>query len=75
MTTKEFNLRMSFDVINLSIHIIRKRILTRTIANILKKSEKIKKFVTKNIKDVQKKQMNNANMHRKNIKYEVKNLS
>ena len=36
--------------------------------------KEIKKFVTKNIKNVQKNQVNNANMHRKNVKYKIKNM-
>ena len=65
---------MSFDVIDLSTNIIRERILKRKAANITKKINDIKKFVTENMKNAQKKQMINANEHRKNIKYEIKNL-
>ena len=36
--------------------------------------KKIKKFAIENIKNRQQKQIKNVNKHRKNIKYEVKNL-
>ena len=52
MITKELNLRINFDLVNLSTYIIRKRILKRKIADILKETKKIKNFVIKNIKDV-----------------------
>ena len=65
---------MSFDVINFSTNIIRKCILKRKAANSLKKMKEIKKFVIKNMKDVQEKQLNVVNVHRKNVKYEIKNL-
>ena len=48
MITTEFNLRMNFDIMNLSTHITRKRILKRKIANILKEMKKIKKTFHKN---------------------------
>ena len=65
---------MNFDVIDFSTNIIRERILKRKAANITKKMNEIRKFVTENMKNAQKKQVINANEHRKNIKYEVKNL-
>ena len=65
---------MSFDVIDFSTNITRERILKRKAANITKKMNEIRKFVTENMKNAQKKQVINANEHRKNIKYEVKNL-
>ena len=65
---------MNFDVINLSTNIIRERILKRKTANITKKINEIKKFIIENIKNTLKKQIINANKHRKNIKYKVKNL-
>ena len=72
--TKDFNSRMNFDVIDFSTNIIRERILKRKAANITKKMNEIRKFVTENMKNAQKKQVINANEHRKNIKYELKNL-
>ena len=46
---------MNFDVIDLSTNIIRERILKRKAANITKKMNEIRKFVTENMKNVQKK--------------------
>ena len=74
MITKEFNSRMNFDAINFTTNIIRKRILKRKTANITEEIKEIKKFVIENMKNAQQKQINNANEHRKNIKYKVKNL-
>ena len=74
MITKDFNSRMNFDVIDFSTNIIRERILKRKTANITKEMNEIRKFVIENMKNAQKKQVINANEHRKDIKYEVKNL-
>ena len=65
---------MNFDVINFSTNITRERILKCKVADITKKINEIRKFVTKNIKNAQKKQVINANEDRKNIKYEVKDF-
>ena len=51
MITKDFNSRMSFDVIDFSTNITRERILKRKAANITKEMNEIKKFVTKNMKN------------------------
>ena len=74
MATRGFNPRMSFDVVDLSAHTTRERILKRKAADISEEMEEIRKFVTENMKDAQEKQMNNANIHRKDIKYEVGDL-
>ena len=54
---------MSFDVVDLSTNIIQKRILKRKAANISKKMKKFRMFVTKNMKDVQERQLNVVNAH------------
>ena len=74
MITKDFNSQMNFDVIDLSTNITRERILKRKAANITKEMNEIKKFVTENMKNAQERQVINVNEHRKDIKYEVKNL-
>ena len=61
-------------MIDLSTNIIHERILKRKAADITKEMIEITKFVTENIKNVQKKQIINANERRKTIKYEIKNL-
>ena len=73
MATRGFNTRMSFDVVDLSAN-IRERILKRKAADISEEMEDIRKFVIENMRDAQEKQMKNANEHRKDIKYELKDL-
>ena len=65
---------MNFDVIDLSTNITRKRILKRKAVNIFKEIKEIKEFVTKNMKNVQERQLNVLNAHRKDDKYEVEDL-
>ena len=74
LITKDFNLRMSFDIVDLSAIITRKRILKRKIVDIFDEMKNIREFIIKNIQKVQKQQIKHANKHRKNVKYEVKNL-
>ena len=51
MITKEFNSRMSFDIVDLSTNILRKHILKRKTADISKKMKEIRKLVTENMKN------------------------
>ena len=44
MITKEFNFRINFDVVSLSTHIIRKRILKRKAIDIWGKNERNQKI-------------------------------
>ena len=71
MITKDFNSRVNFDIIDFSTNITCERILKRKAADITEKMKEIRKFVIENIKDVQERRMNDANKHRKDIKYEV----
>ena len=74
LITKNFNFRMNFDIVDLSPIIIRKRILKRKTVDIFDEMKNIRKFIIKNIQKVQKQQIKHANRHKKNVKYEVKNL-
>ena len=74
LITKDFNLRMSFDIVDLSTIITRERILKRKTVDIFDEMKNIREFIIKNIQKVQKQQIKHANKHRKNVKYEIKNL-
>ena len=74
LATKGFNLRMSFDIVDLSAIITRERILKRKTVDIFDEMKNIREFIIKNIQKVQKQQIKHANKHRKNVKYEVENL-
>ena len=65
---------MNFDIVDLSPIIIRKRILKRKTVDIFDEMKNIRKFIIKNIQKVQKQQIKHANRHKKNVKYEIKNL-
>ena len=72
--TKDFHSRINFDIVDLSTIIIRERVLKRKTIDIFDEMKNIRKFITENIEKVQKKQIKHANKHKKNVKYEVKNL-
>ena len=74
LITKDFNSRMNFDIVDLSTIITRERILKRKTVDIFDEMKNIREFIIKNIQKVQKQQIKHANRHRKNVKYEVKNL-
>ena len=65
---------MNFDIVDFSTIIIRKRVLKRKTVDIFDEMKNIKKFIIKNIQKVQKQQIKYANRHKKNVKYEIKNL-
>ena len=74
LITKDFNLRMSFDIVDFSAIITRERILKRKTVDIFDEMKNIREFIIKNIQKVQKQQIKHANRHRKNVKYKIKNL-
>ena len=74
LITKNFNLRISFDIVNLSTTITQERILKRKAVDIFDEMKNIREFIIKNIQKVQKQQIKHANRHKKNVKYEIKNL-
>ena len=74
LITKDFNFRMNFDIVDFSTIIIRKRVLKRKTVDIFDEMKNIRKFIIKNIQKIQKQQIKHANRHRKDVKYEVKNL-
>ena len=74
LITKDFNFRMNFDIVDLSTIITRERILKRKTVDIFDEMKNIREFIIKNIQKVQKQQIKHANRHKKNVKYEVKNL-
>ena len=65
---------MNFDIIDLSTIITRERVLKRKIIDIFDEMKNIKKFIIKNIQKIQRQQIKHANKHKKNVKYEIKNL-
>ena len=74
LITKDFNFRINFDIVDLSIITTRERVLKRKTVNIFDEMKNIKKFIIKNIQKIQKQQIKHANRHRKNVKYKIKNL-
>ena len=65
LITKDFNSRISFDIVDFSTIIIRKRVLKRKRVDIFDEIKNIRKFIIKNIQKVQKQQIKHANKHKK----------